>query len=248
MREKDDTIINEEVIEEIKEEEECDEFMNYYKDGKTPKILMTTAIDGLTPKKLPNKRLLHFLKDLIAMFPNSHYCKRHKFTIKDLQDFALKNDFTDIMIVGERKNTPYSMLLIHLPDGPVGFFRISNPILSSKILERAKSSDYYPELIMNNFNTRLGLRLCRMFNALVPIKPEFQGRRVVTFHNQRDFIFIRHHRYQFENTKSCALQEIGPQFTLRLEKIQLGLFDGEFGEYEWFHTTKMDTSRRRFFL
>ena len=27
--------------------------------------------------------------------------------------------------------------------------------------------------------------------------PEFRGRRVVTFHNQRDFIFIRQHRYMF---------------------------------------------------
>lgn len=28
--------------------------------------------------------------------------------------------------------------------------------------------------------------------------PEFHGRRVVTFHNQRDFIFVRHHRYMFD--------------------------------------------------
>ena len=28
--------------------------------------------------------------------------------------------------------------------------------------------------------------------------PEFEGRQVVTFHNQRDFIFFRHHRYVFD--------------------------------------------------
>jgi ribosome production factor 1 len=27
---------------------------------------------------------------------------------------------------------------------------------------------------------------------------QFRGRRAVTFHNQRDFIFFRHHRYIFE--------------------------------------------------
>lgn len=34
-----------------------------------------------------------------------------------------------------------------------------------------------------------------MIQALFPQDPEFKGRRVVTFHNQRDFIFFRHHRY-----------------------------------------------------
>lgn len=33
-----------------------------------------------------------------------------------------------------------------------------------------------------------------MFQALVPQVPEFEGRQVVTFHNQRDFIFVRRHR------------------------------------------------------
>ena len=33
-----------------------------------------------------------------------------------------------------------------------------------------------------------------MLAALFPYDPEFKGRRVVTFHNQRDFIFFRHHR------------------------------------------------------
>lgn len=35
----------------------------------------------------------------------------------------------------------------------------------------------------------------RLIQALFPQDPEFRGRRVVTFHNQRDFIFFRHHRY-----------------------------------------------------
>ena len=34
-----------------------------------------------------------------------------------------------------------------------------------------------------------------MFAALFPHDPQFRGRRVVTFHNQRDFIFFRHHRW-----------------------------------------------------
>lgn len=33
-------------------------------------------------------------------------------------------------------------------------------------------------------------------------EPEFVGRQVVTFHNQRDYIFVRFHRYIFAEGKS----------------------------------------------
>jgi ribosome production factor 1 len=37
-----------------------------------------------------------------------------------------------------------------------------------------------------------------MFSCLFPKRPEFEGRQVVTLHNQRDFIFFRRHRYIFK--------------------------------------------------
>jgi ribosome production factor 1 len=52
-------------------------------------------------------------------------------------------------------------------------------------------SGHRPELILNNFNTRLGRRVGRMLGSLFHQDPQFRGRRVVTFHNQRDFIFFR---------------------------------------------------------
>ena len=58
-------------------------------------------------------------------------------------------------------------------------------------------SKHKPELILNNFNTRLGHSVGRVFASLFPHDPQFQGRRVVTFHNQRDFIFFRHHRFVY---------------------------------------------------
>ena len=45
----------------------------------------------------------------------------------------------------------------------------------------------------------------------------------------------------------CA-QELGPRFTLKLESIQKGTFNATGGEFEWLHTKKMDTSRRKFHL
>lgn len=52
-------------------------------------------------------------------------------------------------------------------------------------------SGHKPELLLNNFNTRLGRRVGRMLGSLFHQDPQFRGRRVVTFHNQRDFIFFR---------------------------------------------------------
>ena len=83
-------------------------------------------------------------------------------------------------------------------------------------------------------------------------EPQFEGRQVVTFHNQRDFIFVRHHRYIYrkEGDKTRArLQELGPRFTLKMKWLQEGSFDTEFGEYEWMSKRKQqETSRRKFNL
>ncbi len=43
----------------------------------------------------------------------------------------------------------------------------------------------------------MGRRISRGLASLFKANPEFKGRTVATFHNQRDFIFFRHHRYIF---------------------------------------------------
>jgi hypothetical protein len=48
-----------------------------------------------------------------------------------------------------------------------------------------------PELVLNNFGTRLGHRAGRMLASLFHQDPQFRSRQVATFHNQRDFIFFR---------------------------------------------------------
>ena len=72
----------------------------------------------------------------------------------------------------------------------------------------------------------------------------------MTFHNQRDYIFFRRHRYAFDDKgKGATLQELGPRFTLKMKWLLAGSFDTKCGEYEWIHKRHdMDTSRRRFHL
>lgn len=71
----------------------------------------------------------------------------------------------------------------------------------------------------------------------------------MTFHNQRDFVFFRYHRYMFEDAREAALEELGPQFTLKLRWLQVGTFDTLHGEYEWVHKRKeMDVARAKFHI
>ena len=93
--------------------------------------------------------------------------------------------------------------------------------------------------MLNNFNTRLGLQIGRSFAALFPHDPQYAGRHVITFHNQRDFVFFRHHRYIFRNAQKVGIQELGPKFTLKLRSLQKGTFNSKFGEYEWVHKVNL---------
>ncbi|PIO15663.1 hypothetical protein AB205_0144150 [Aquarana catesbeiana] len=110
-------------------------------------------------------------------------------------------------------------------------------------------TEHKPEVILNNFTTRLGHSIGRMFASLFPHDPHFVGRQVATFHNQRDYIFFRYHRYLFKSEKKVGIQELGPRFTLKLRSLQKGTFDSKYGEYEWVHKRhEMDTNRRKFHL
>ncbi|RWS15005.1 ribosome production factor 1-like protein, partial [Leptotrombidium deliense] len=90
-------------------------------------------------------------------------------------------------------------------------------------------TEHVPEIILNNFTTRLGHSIGRMFASLFPHDPQFIGRQVATFHNQCDCIFFRFHRFKSE--KKVGIQELGPRFTLKLRKETLILNMENMNEY-----------------
>jgi len=242
-READDTMVQPQ-DEEVKEDTAVDEFADYFANKTTPKLLVTTS-----PKTHRRARETGpFIKDLVSIFPNMTYRKRKNFTLKEIVQYCKQEGYTDVIVINEDHKQANSLLLCHLPDGPTALFKLSSIILQQHIHNHAKATDHFPELILNNFGTRLGHSIGRMLAALLPQAPEFVGRRVMTFHNQRDFIFFRQHRYIFDDPKKARLQEIGPRFTLKLKYLQHGTFDSKFGEYEWLPKKELITSRRRFFL
>lgn len=101
-----------------------------------------------------------------------------------------------MLIINENRKEPDGLLVIHLPNGPTAHFKVSNVRITTELRKNHKDiTAHRPEVVLNQFSTRLGLTVGRMLGALFHYNPEFVGQRVVTFHNQRDYIFFRHYRF-----------------------------------------------------
>ncbi|KAG9443718.1 hypothetical protein H6P81_015058 [Aristolochia fimbriata] len=222
---------------------DADEFNSILKQERTPKVLITTC-------RFNSSRGPAFIEELLSVIPNAHYYKRGTYELKKIVEYANNKDFTSMVVAHTNRREPDALLIVGLPSGPTAHFKLSRLVLRKDIKNHGNPTSHIPELILNNFTTRLGHRVARLIQSIFPQSPNFHGRRVVTFHNQRDFIFFRHHRYIFDTkeAKETRLQECGPRFTLKLVSLQHGTFDTKSGDYEWVHKADMDTSRRRFFL
>jgi len=241
MRVADETMV--EVDDEEVLQDACtDEFASYFSGMCVPKILFTTC------NRPRCHETMKFIDDLLNIVPNSQYKNRRGIDLKKIIPQAIQHGFTDLVVINEDHKKANGLVISHLPDGPTAHFKLTSIKCSKKIKNHGKATSHRPEIVLNNFNTRLGHSVGRLLAALFPYDPEFQGRRAVTFHNQRDFIFFRHHRYVFKNSRKTGLQELGPRFTLKLRSLQKGTFDSKFGEYEWIHKRSEDTSRRKFYL
>lgn len=216
----------------------------------TPKILITTGL---------NSTLHAEAETLTEIFPNSVYIRRnahrysHKFSIREISKFASNRNFTTVVVLNEDQKKPSGLTMVHLPVGPTFHFTISNWIEGKRLPGHGRATEHWPELILNNFRTPLGLLTAHLFRTLFPPQPEFEGRQVVTLHNQRDYIFVRRHRYVFrekrENEKAVVgadgkemagaegirtgLQELGPRFTLKLRRVDKGIQRTSGQEWEW---------------
>ena len=216
----------------------------------TPKILITTSINS----NLHNEAQL-----LTTLFPHSTYIPRsshrygHKFSVREIASFASNRKYTAVIVIKEDQKRPTGLTFVHLPQGPTFHFSISNWVEGKKLPGHGNPTDHSPELILNNFRTPLGLLTAHLFRTMFPPQPELQGRQVVTLHNQRDYIFLRRHRYVFREKRAteksavgpdgkevkgvegirAGLQELGPRFTLKLRRIDKGIQRASGQEWEW---------------
>lgn len=201
-----------------------------------PKILITTGI---------NSTLHEEAKLLSSLFPNSVYIRRsshrygHKFSVREISSFASNRNYTSVLVLEEDQKRPSGLTVVHLPSGPTFHFTISNWLEGKKLPGHGNATNHTPELVFNNFRSPLGLVTAQLFRSLWPVQPEIHGRQVVTLHNQRDYIFVRRHRYVFRSRRDtekmitgtdgkavkgvedvrAGLQELGPRLTLKLRYV-----------------------------
>lgn len=207
------------------------------------------------------------------VLPNLHLAARWHLPLKKIIPQAVARGFTALLVVNEDNKRVNNLVVSHLPSGPTLTFRLTNVRLCREIRGRRGfkgiEPNIVPHLILSRFGTRLGRRTERLLGALFPQKsrdPPEGHSRTLTFHNQRDFIFFRHYRYQHRvdggthdevvvskngtnPSDRVCMNEVGPRFTLKLRSIQVGTFDSRYGDYEWVRKrTEVGRSRRTFVL
>lgn len=52
-----------------------------------------------------------------------------------------------------------------------------------------------------------------------------ESHRVMTFSNEEDVVFFRHHMYEKKGGKEVVLHEVGPRFEMQLYQLRLGTLD-----------------------
>ncbi|KIW71646.1 hypothetical protein PV04_03787 [Phialophora macrospora] len=230
-----------------------------------PKILITTSI---------NSHLHDEAAILTDIFPNSKYIRRsshrygYKFSVREISQFASKHGYTSVIVLEEanHRKKPGGLTIVHLPAGPTFHFTVSNWYSGKQIPGHGRPTEHIPELMLNNFTTPLGLLTAQLFRSLFPHSPELQGRQVLTLHNQRDYIFLRRHRYIFREKREtersvigadgkemkgvenirAGLQELGPRMTLKLRRVDKGIQRASGQDWEW--KSKMEKVRTKFQL
>ncbi|KAK2194853.1 bifunctional Brix domain/U3 snoRNP protein-Ribosome production factor 1 [Babesia duncani] len=253
-RRPDDSLITE-VDAELEAEEACDEFAELYNSSVEPRIAITTC-------RRPCEKVRTFVKELLIMLPNSVYMavsllgglcmQRDEHLLKNIA----KTNFTAILLITQGTDKrPNGLYICSLPYGPTSFYRITNLKFAFEMQGGAVALEA-PEVVLSNFCTKMGRRVARQLGSIFPQpNSKFQTardvhapRRVICFHNQRDCIFFRHHRFAFKNSRRCLLHEIGPKFTLKLTSMQKGALDLKHGLYEYVWRADAHVDRKRFFL
>ncbi|OAA66516.1 RNA processing factor 1 [Niveomyces insectorum RCEF 264] len=216
-----------------------------------PRILITTS---------RHATIHRYAHTLVDMFPNSTYIPRsghryvhHEYSVREIAGFAHNRGYTALMILNEDLKKPTGLDIALLPKGPMLHFSIQTWVDAKFLPNHGRSTGHVPEVLLNNFVTPLGKLVGGVLGRLFPAHPELVGRQVVTLHNQRDYVFVRRHRYAMRDKRATersvagtdgrpmagvedikvALQEIGPRMTLKLRRVDRGLQWMSGQAFEW---------------
>lgn len=69
------------------------------------------------------------------------------------------------------------------------------------------------------------LRICTTAVPFLTRLGQADSQRVMTFSNEEDVVFFRHHTYEKQGAKDVMLHEVGPRFEMQLYQLRLGTLD-----------------------
>lgn len=131
---------------------------------KPPKVLITTSINSTLHKEA---------EILMSLFPNSEYIRRsahrygHKYSVREICRFAANRAYTVVLVLNEDQKKPNRLTVVHLPHGPTLTYTVNNWLPGSKLPGHGNPQDeFYPELLLNNFKSSLGLLAAKSFQTL----------------------------------------------------------------------------------
>lgn len=203
-----------------------------------PRVCVTTSRD-------PSSRLKQFVKEIKLLIPNSTRINRGNNRVDELVASCRDAHFTDVVVVQETRGEPDGLVISHLPYGPTAFFSLSNTVMRHDIEGgAAPMSEAYPHIILNNFNSNIGLRIGNVLKCLFPV-PKADSKRVITFSNTDDFLSFRHHIYEKQGKDKILLDEVGPRFEMRLFQLRLGTLDQKDAQNEYVLRPYQNTATKK---
>lgn len=213
-----------------------------YAGVEDPKVVVTTSRD-------PSSRLQQFAKEFRLLIPNCQRINRGGYVLNDLVELCRGNEVTDLIILHEHRGEPDGLVVCHLPHGPTAHFSLRDIALRHDLPEKpANMSEALPHLVFHNFSSRVGHRVSSILKYLFPPSTA-TSQRVHAFVNINDMIYFRHYTWadnrkkpksdgnsgESENGKTRGLElvEVGPRFTLKPFRIELGTVEMRDLESEW---------------
>jgi rRNA maturation protein Rpf1 len=176
---------------------------------------------GIITTKNPSKKILLIIKNFLYFIPDSVFFKRKKLNLIQILCYFKLNSFENFLFIKEEKKKG-SLLLWHvnLKFKLSIFYQIFDFLPIENINNIFYSSKNKPEIILKNFSGNRGKAVAFMLRSLFPVHPNFKSRQVVSLVFYKKYIIFRFFRYIFSvSGKDVKLQNIGPRFTLYLNKI-----------------------------
>jgi ribosome production factor 1 len=138
-----------------------DEFNNILENDGPVKILITTQLK-------PPVKSYAFLRELMMVFHNVAYYPRRDMKLEDIYTYAKNLNFTHVMVL--RFSNGWELLVRHL-EGMLAVFKITSVEYQKQIKHHAVATEHVPELILNNFDSKVGVRVGRLLASLFPQQP-----------------------------------------------------------------------------